>query len=176
MCELPCERQRKQKLLRKYGHHNSYYIYCLFGVIILCAVWMLIDIKKEASVYKGLLGQTVEAQAPTLGYQAPPSPPSVSALQDQSGTPGSAASNDIERKIYRLESSEGKNDSCKQKGLYNGYGYIPGTCYTSHLEVRALVQGWIKNHQSMGLPQMLCYWNSGKASENCEYYQKYLKL
>lgn len=69
--------------------------------------------------------------------------------------------------VYRLESSAGKNDSCRARGLYNGYGFAPGTCYSSHDEVTALVTAWFtKRVPTMGLAKALCSYNLGPNSNH----------
>lgn len=89
--------------------------------------------------------------------------------------------------IYRLESSAGKNDSCRKKGLYNGYGFAPGTCYKTEAEVRSLVTKWVTNRiDDMPLNQLLCTYNLGPNSEYLKacmnqsssypYYKNYLEL
>ena len=78
--------------------------------------------------------------------------------------------------IYKLESSNGKNDQkCERIGGHNGYGYGQGVnnnfCLASDEEMRALVIEWIKDKQDKGMTknELLCYYNTGIASENCEY-------
>jgi len=89
---------------------------------------------------------------------------------------------DILWKIYGLESTWGKNDSCKSKGRFNGYGYgIYGglrPCYYSHGVVSLIVDKWLLARLSEGLtlPQLLCYYNTGRITNNCSYYQDYLSL
>lgn len=89
--------------------------------------------------------------------------------------------------IYRLESSAGKNDSCRAKGLYNGYGFAPGTCYKTEAEVRSLVTKWVTNRiDDMPLNQLLCTYNLGpnskylkdcmNQSSSYPYYKDYLSL
>jgi hypothetical protein len=68
--------------------------------------------------------------------------------------------------VYRLESSGGKNDSCKKNGLYNGYGFAPGTCYKSHAEITNKVKAWFeKNIPKHGLARSLCGYNLGFSSK-----------
>lgn len=89
---------------------------------------------------------------------------------------------DVVRKVYRLESSSGKNDGCVTKGLgYNGYGYRQNKsewkCFTSREEVAGYVEWQINKYlKTMDLPTALCYYNSGVKTSNCEYYQNYLKI
>jgi len=84
-------------------------------------------------------------------------------------------------KIHILESSGGKNDSCKNKGLVNGYGYMQSTfhwrCYKTKAEVEAEVEKWFaKNLQDKTLAESLCYYNKGIVTEDCEYARKFAKL
>lgn len=71
--------------------------------------------------------------------------------------------------VYRLESSQGKNDPCRIKGGYNGFGMAPGTCYSSHEEVRAKVVTWFDkclNTNGYSLSHCACSYNLGPRSEN----------
>lgn len=88
---------------------------------------------------------------------------------------------EVVRRVYQLESSSGKNDGCRAKGLFNGYGYAQSThtwnCFTSHDEVNAKVVAWFeKRIPTMGLSTALCYYNTGHKTADCGYYQKYLKV
>lgn len=84
---------------------------------------------------------------------------------------------DVVYRVYRLESSGGRNDSCRNRGLFNGYGYIPGQCYASHEEVTGLVTAWFEREiPKKGLVGALCYYNTGRVLETCDYYKNYLKL
>lgn len=82
----------------------------------------------------------------------------------------------VSSKIYRLESGATNSSRCAAKNQFNGYGYIPGTCYATHAEVENLVEKWISTHEAMGLSTMLCYYNTGKKLADCTYYQNYLAL
>lgn len=87
----------------------------------------------------------------------------------------------LRRAIYQLESSsgtKGTDQGCKAKGLVNGYGLNPGSCYKSQEEVAGLVEHWIQRHIDEGMTdaQLLCHYNTGTPSDDCEYYQNYLKL
>ena len=87
---------------------------------------------------------------------------------------------EIVYKIYRLESSAGINDSCKSRGLFNGYGYAiyEGSyrCFESHDQITKIVTAWVEKNQNLSTAQMLCKYNTGQATEGCEYYQKFLSL
>ena len=87
----------------------------------------------------------------------------------------------IARKIYQLESSSGTNGTdqgCLAKGKFNGYGYIPGSCYGSRDEVKTLVKNWIIDKQEKGYneAELLCLYNTGYKTNDCQYYQNYLGL
>lgn len=88
---------------------------------------------------------------------------------------------DVVRKVYQLESSSGKNDGCREKGLYNGYGYRQNKkewkCFGSHEEVTKYVTDlFAERIPVMGLSTSLCYYQSGYKTQDCEYYQKFLKI
>jgi len=85
--------------------------------------------------------------------------------------------------VHLLESSGGKNDGCKKKGLINGYGYAQHgsgdvwTCFKSHAQVRALVEQWYeKRVPELGLSTALCYYNTGHKLQDCTYYRNFLKV
>lgn len=89
---------------------------------------------------------------------------------------------EIVSKVYRLESSAGKNDSCRDKGLYNGYGYAQHksswNCYTTPEEVRGYVKAWFeeKLDASYSVEEALCMYNVGIKQSDCEYVNKYNAL
>lgn len=84
--------------------------------------------------------------------------------------------------IHGLESTWGKNDGCKRKGLVNGYGYRQNSrefkCFETDAEVQALVVAWVEDKRAKGMSdaELLCYYNTGKATSDCTYYQHYLAL
>jgi len=87
----------------------------------------------------------------------------------------------IADKIYTLESSNGKNDGCKNLGLYNGYGWRQNNfewkCYSSHEVVRGLVIDWLtKNIKDGKIEQALCYYNQGIQTDSCTYAISYKSL
>jgi hypothetical protein len=85
-------------------------------------------------------------------------------------------------KIYILESSGGKNDSCLAKGKVNGYGFGQHkngwACYDSHEEVEKLVIDWIEDKREKGMTdeELLCYYNEGNKISKCDYLDKFNKL
>ncbi len=87
----------------------------------------------------------------------------------------------IADKIYTLESSHGKHDSCNNLGLFNGFGFRQNTsewmCYSSHEEVRQLVINWLTTHiKDFGIEKALCMYNQGKVESSCTYSENYLSL
>lgn len=89
---------------------------------------------------------------------------------------------EIADKIYILESSGGKNDSCRLKGLFNGYGYMQNSyyneCFSSQEEVRGLVENWIqdKMDENYKTAEILCFYNKGIKTDSCEYAIKFFSL
>lgn len=88
--------------------------------------------------------------------------------------------------VYKLESSRGKNDGCRNRGLYNGFGYGQpdsamadgtGACFETFEEVVDKVDNWFTRQlKTKTLPEALCFYNTGKAESGCTYYtDKYLK-
>jgi hypothetical protein len=87
---------------------------------------------------------------------------------------------EIVRKIYILESSGGKHDSCHKIGKENGFGYgiYKGkhTCFDSHEEVTAKVEEWFRKKLKVyDLRSAVCIYNTGKTAP-CAYYQKFKSL
>lgn len=85
-------------------------------------------------------------------------------------------------KVYGLESTWGKNDGCKLKGQFNGFGYGQNTsswnCFDDLDTVATKVSAWFDKQFNAGLSeaQALCYYNLGIKEVNCFYYQNYLKI
>lgn len=87
-------------------------------------------------------------------------------------------------KIYGLESSWGRNDSCRNQGKYNGFGYGQNSyvwnCFDSFEEVVEKVNNWFdKRLKENGndLAEALCYYNLGLERQiNCKYYQSFISL
>ena len=106
--------------------------------------------------------------------------PNTPAPQPEVKKPTAVDYDEVLRIVYRKESSSGKNDGCRTKGKYNGYGYAQSThswkCFDSHAEVTGLVRAWFeKRVPSMGLSTALCYYNTGHKVADCPYYRDYLK-
>lgn len=91
------------------------------------------------------------------------------------------ANGDILWKVYILESTRGKNDSCKDKGKFNGFGYGQSTkvwnCFDTFEEVAHKVSVWFDDKMAtLSLEEALCYYNEGVVKKGCPYYQKYVSL
>mgnify|MGYP001559570464 CR=1 FL=1 len=90
--------------------------------------------------------------------------------------------NQVAYRIFGLESTWGKNDGCKTKGLgFNGYGYRQNSfewvCYPTQEEVRQHVINRIKELTvDMDLETALCYYNTGYKVKGCNYYKNYLSI
>lgn len=94
-------------------------------------------------------------------------------IQEEVKTPESSKMDvsSVVAKVYRLESSGGKNDSCRERGLYNGFGFgwYDGKkpCYSSHEEVKSKVLAWFEDKlKEHSLEEALCGYNLGFGSEN----------
>lgn len=79
--------------------------------------------------------------------------------------------------IFNKESSRGKNNysKCEAIGKYNRYGYgIPGNgqyiCFEKDEDTKA-VAGWVAEKIARGYSdnELLCLYNTGKASRTCGY-------
>lgn len=83
-------------------------------------------------------------------------------------------------KTYGHESTYGKNDSCRAKGLFNGFGFGQNNfgyyCYSSLREVAVNVSNWFAKYVYMGTKSELCFYNTGKVMNDCEYAEYTLSL
>lgn len=84
--------------------------------------------------------------------------------------------------IHLKESTKGQalqglHVTCKKKGLSNEYGYNPPNCYKNYEEVRKIVINWIIKKKAIGLSdnQLLCYYNTGKITDYCNYISDMIK-
>lgn len=111
-----------------------------------------------------------------------PIPQAEAKEKEVTPTPSEQLVDVLVAKIYRLESSGGVNDGCRNRGLYNGYGYAQNDstwqCFSSPDEVEGKVRSWVKGKLDHGysVPQLLCYYNEGIVKDNCGYYQRFLAL
>lgn len=79
--------------------------------------------------------------------------------------------------IYFLESTSGKNDSCKESGKFNGYGYrqnsFENKCYDTFEQVTEKVNDWLEERLSMNgndLVEAICLYNKGvQGLQVCDY-------
>ena len=81
---------------------------------------------------------------------------------------------DLVWKTYGHESTYGKFDGCKAQGKFNGFGYAQSKfgyqCFDSLKEVATKVSNWFTEKlQIMTVDQALCYYNTGKHLDTCEY-------
>lgn len=71
--------------------------------------------------------------------------------------------------VYALESSRGKNDICRAKGMYNGFGYMKTHCYATFEEVVTVVDNWFTDHlEKHSLATALCGYNLGFNNSNLD--------
>lgn len=82
----------------------------------------------------------------------------------------------IMKGMYRKESSAGKNDYCKEKGQFNGFGYRQNSrenkCYESFDEVTERVNEWLEvelTARNNNVIQTLCWYNMGVETDSCDY-------
>ena len=78
--------------------------------------------------------------------------------------------------IWALESSLGKNDSCRYIGKWNGFGYRQNSfehiCYDSFEEVVGHVDNWLTQKDL----ENYCLYNKGIRTTDCPYALKAIKL
>ena len=91
---------------------------------------------------------------------------------------------EIVNKIWQLESSRGKAKEglavyCKDQGMSNEYGYggMDGKiCFRNHKEATAMIHLWFNTQlETKTLERALCYYNTGRPADDCDYLQKYLE-
>lgn len=102
-------------------------------------------------------------------------------LHQESPKPSIVQQTAILKRIYQLESSSGRNDSCRQSGKFNGYGFGQNTftwnCFDSLEEVETKVANWFEeNLKKYSMEQSLCLYNTGYATQGCPYSWKYADL
>lgn len=85
--------------------------------------------------------------------------------------------------IYGKESTWGKADGCKNKGLFNGYGFRQNTrewkCFESFEEVSTEVENWLVANLAKfdnNINRTLCYYNKGLVLTDCDYSSDVLSL
>lgn len=89
---------------------------------------------------------------------------------------------EIVDKIFTLESSRGRQDGCRNQGLYNGYGFRQNTfehvCYGTQEEVVNLVTNWVTDKRDKGFStaEIYCYYNLGIKENDCPYYRNAISL
>lgn len=85
-------------------------------------------------------------------------------------------------RIYELESTFGRQDNCKGKGLVNGFGFGINTaehrCYSSFAEVVGDVNNWIDDKYIKGwdISTIVCYYNRGITTTDCPYAKNFLSI
>jgi len=157
-------------------------IFVIGGLIFVAIQYFFINYEFQSPIRSRWISPLIENSNPTVimpledfsedkageGVKATPSPtPSKRTFSNEKILAG----------VYVLESSGGKNDTCKRQGKFNGYGYAPGTCYDSHEEVTAKVDAWFTRQlKTKTLAQSLCYYNTGYVKDDCSYYQNFLAL
>lgn len=88
------------------------------------------------------------------------------------------------KSVYFLESTSGKNDGCKDKGLVNGYGYRQNSfefkCYGDFSEVTDRVNSWFVERLSTNgnnVIEAVCYYNTGVPHQSsCTYSQNFASV
>jgi len=85
---------------------------------------------------------------------------------------------ELRKIIFTLESSKGVNNysKCKEQGKFNRTGHaIDGSgsyiCFDTEEEEMLELDQYIKRRQNenMSRDEILCYYNTGKKTENCKY-------
>jgi hypothetical protein len=84
--------------------------------------------------------------------------------------------------VYFLESTSGKNDSCKDQGKFNGFGYrqnsFESKCYDSFAQVADKVNEWYEDRLSTNgnnLVEAICFYNKGiQGLSVCDYSENFM--
>lgn len=120
----------------------------------------------------------VKTDKPVLVAKAEASEKTLPTFAEPAGLEG------IVKDVWMLESTQGKaksghHISCRERGMWNelGYNNYGDHCFTTKEEGFARVSRWFTEQlQELSLPQALCKYNTGTASNDCPYYQNYLTL
>lgn len=86
--------------------------------------------------------------------------------------------------VYFLESTEGRNDGCRNEGKVNGFGYAQSNhtwqCFDSFEEVVSKVNNWFVERLAVNgndVAEALCYYNTGFANQKtCTYSQNFMSV
>lgn len=84
--------------------------------------------------------------------------------------------------IYFLESTEGKNDGCREQGKFNGFGYAQSNhswkCFDSFEDVVKAVNDWYVERLGVNgndVVEALCFYNRGiQGMAECEYSKNFM--
>lgn len=155
-----------------------FYTLCLLGFILLTAYFLTqLAFLAETTLPKHIVSPLPIETVPTVT-------PTPKPMTDEEFIK-SLPYGEIVWKTYGHESSYGKHDGCRAKGLYNGFGfgeYVSGHyhCYASLQEVATDVSRWFAarlDGDNMELKQGLCYYNTGnKNLYDCDYAEYTLNL
>lgn len=88
------------------------------------------------------------------------------------------------KSIYVLESTEGKNDGCKERGKFNGFGFAQSdhtwACFDSFDEVVKKVNDWYVERLGVNgndVIEAVCYYNLGIPNQNtCTYAENFMSV
>lgn len=86
--------------------------------------------------------------------------------------------------IYFLESTEGKNDGCREQGKFNGFGYAQSDhtwqCFDSFEDVVKEVNDWYVERLGVNgndVVEAVCYYNTGVPNQNtCVYAENFMNV
>lgn len=172
----------KKWYVGKYPKVKKYLLISLFSVIycyVIVATYLIINVKEVYIVEK------VQAVEQSVGPVVSEQDTATHDAQDSENGEDEAnlvstspAIEKIVDYIHLKESSRGKNNfsKCASQGLYNEYGYsIPGDgtgeykCFEKGKDREAVVWQVEKDLKTYSVNQLLCRYNTGKATDSCPY-------
>jgi len=147
------------------------YVFALIGM--LATLNFAINTFREAGEW--YFNKPVGIVAPAVVHAESVGSSSVNSEDREEETPLSPPLEIVLDKIYQLESSSGKNDTCEPKG-HNGYGYgqhkTGNLCFDSDDEARQAVKAWFEKKEG-SLAEKICLYNTGVKQESCPYLDKF---
>lgn len=151
--------------------------FCIFIAIVILMIFILITNKHNSAGNAPVKEAGHSAQVKLIPTATLTPTPTLSDEQFIKTLPAGQ----IVWKTYGHESSYGKNDACKTQSLFNGFGFGQNKsgyyCYSSLREIATKVSSWFVSHlKTMTVKQALCYYNTGKILNTCDYAEYTLGL
>lgn len=165
------EKPKGQKTLREKAEKKLRDIALLFLVVEVLLVGVFAGLMRTGLIQVGQDGPLVIQNVQAKEIEAEVAPK----VKDPSELISEAKNASLLKAVYQLESQSGKEDSCKKKGQFNGFGLGRNSaqkwCFDTFQDAVTNADGWFTDKLSSGMSenQALCYWNTGIVSRSCWY-------